>query len=225
MELKDRLRELRGSMSQADCAAELGVPLANYNKWENGVNPSIKALCQIADYYKITLDYLVGRTDVKDIDYKNINDEVGLNETSIRSLKKIRIEAPDEFEILQFMLERDLTLSETEGQDPNTDYLIYSMAIGIPPQNPDLKYIDDFSYFRIRGLRTLLKYFTYDPESFVSYFQADQNRTLTDIESLTKSRTAEYFLTRIMNFNKYIFWTSTHRLEKKKQNKTDKTDT
>lgn len=76
MELKDRLRELRGNMSQADCAAELGVPLANYNKWENGVNPSIKVLCQIADYYNITLDYLVGRTNVKDINYKDINGQL-----------------------------------------------------------------------------------------------------------------------------------------------------
>ena len=35
-------------------------------RWENGSSPSLKATCQIADFFDVSLDYLAGKTPQKD---------------------------------------------------------------------------------------------------------------------------------------------------------------
>lgn len=60
----DRIRELReqSGLSQKEIAAELGMQLTQYRRYENGERkPAIDFLIQIADKYGVTLDYLVGR--------------------------------------------------------------------------------------------------------------------------------------------------------------------
>lgn len=55
------LREERG-MKQAQIAIILGVKQNTYSNWENGTrNPSLEMLVKIADYYKTSTDYLLGR--------------------------------------------------------------------------------------------------------------------------------------------------------------------
>ena len=59
-----RLKEIRESsgISQKDFAAIIGVPANTYNQWENGKRqPDPELLIQIADYFNVTMDYLVGR--------------------------------------------------------------------------------------------------------------------------------------------------------------------
>lgn len=56
-----RLKELRNAtgLNQTETANLIGIPRLNYNKYElETVEPSIETLCQIADYYNVTLDYL-----------------------------------------------------------------------------------------------------------------------------------------------------------------------
>ena len=60
------LREERG-MKQAQIAIILGVKQNTYSNWENGTrNPSLEMLVKIADYYKTSTDYLLGRSKEKE---------------------------------------------------------------------------------------------------------------------------------------------------------------
>ncbi len=97
MELKDRLRELRGNKTQAqitgdlnETAQELGyskIKLENYNKWENGSSPNYNTLCLIADYYNTSIDYLIGRSNVKNLDFTSLNITLGLTDDCIETIK------------------------------------------------------------------------------------------------------------------------------------------
>ena len=96
MELKDRLRELRGKKSQRQCASDLNVKFTNYNKWESGINiPNYKTLIDIADYYDVSLDYLTGRTDFKNADYQQTTIETGLTENAIKYIRSMSPEVRD----------------------------------------------------------------------------------------------------------------------------------
>ena len=53
MKLQDRLRELRGSVTQTQFARDIEVNPGNYSKWERGETiPDYKTLIKIADYNK-----------------------------------------------------------------------------------------------------------------------------------------------------------------------------
>lgn len=61
----DRIRDLRLSrnMSQTDLAKSLHVSQQVITKWENGKSePSSSALNNVAGYFGVSTDYLLGRT-------------------------------------------------------------------------------------------------------------------------------------------------------------------
>ncbi len=59
------LREERG-LSQAKLARELNVGTGSVGMWESaGEIPPVKKLLVIADYFGVSLDYLVGRSDIR----------------------------------------------------------------------------------------------------------------------------------------------------------------
>ena len=63
--LSDRLVELRRSrgLSQADLAVELGVSRQAYSLYETERREmDFAALCKLADYFNVSLDYLFGRS-------------------------------------------------------------------------------------------------------------------------------------------------------------------
>ena len=71
MKINENLKKLRTSknLSQSDMAEILNVSLSSYQKYErdkNNVTPSLEVLERIADYYGITLDYLLGREPLPD---------------------------------------------------------------------------------------------------------------------------------------------------------------
>ena len=62
----DRLKELReeAGLSQKAMAKKLDISSGAYCYYETNVNePSIVVLKKIADYFDVTADYLLGRTD------------------------------------------------------------------------------------------------------------------------------------------------------------------
>ena len=64
--LGDRLRVLRKErkVSQKELAEYLGISIRGYQFYESEDNePNIKRLIALADFYGVTIDYLVGRTD------------------------------------------------------------------------------------------------------------------------------------------------------------------
>ncbi len=69
-----RLLELRTEkkLSQRDVAKLFNISQGTYNNWENGkTQPSIEQLVSIADYFDVSLDYLLGRNDYEQ--YANAN--------------------------------------------------------------------------------------------------------------------------------------------------------
>ena len=53
-------REIHG-YSQTRLAKATGIKQQNINRWEKGVLPNIDFCVQLADFYGITLDELIGR--------------------------------------------------------------------------------------------------------------------------------------------------------------------
>lgn len=55
------LRRQKG-MTQEALAAEMGVTVGAVSKWENNMTlPDVQMLCNLADYFKVTTDKLLGR--------------------------------------------------------------------------------------------------------------------------------------------------------------------
>ena len=67
--MKYRIRDLRedNDLSQSQIAKELNIHQTTYSDYELGnLNVPVSVLCQLADFYGTSIDYLVGKTDVKE---------------------------------------------------------------------------------------------------------------------------------------------------------------
>lgn len=66
MNLRDRIKELANQrkVSVAELERALGFGNGSISKW-NKQSPSTEKLKQVADYFQVSLDYLVGRSDDK----------------------------------------------------------------------------------------------------------------------------------------------------------------
>ena len=65
-----RLRELREKrkISQLKLAMDLNINQNSISRYENGAREADYAmLIKFADYFNVSLDYLLGRTDIPDI--------------------------------------------------------------------------------------------------------------------------------------------------------------
>lgn len=60
-----RLKELRiaKGMTQNELAKVIGYSSLSYARYEKGERePDINTLCKLADYFEVSVDYLIGRT-------------------------------------------------------------------------------------------------------------------------------------------------------------------
>lgn len=67
MFFSDRLKELRkqAGITQGDLATVIGIVLKQVQRYELGQSePTLSKLLALADYFNVSLDYLVGRSDV-----------------------------------------------------------------------------------------------------------------------------------------------------------------
>lgn len=65
-----RLKKIReeNGLSQTAAAKRIGWSVTRWNNYEVGVSiPECEALVQIADLFSVSTDYLLGRTDKRDI--------------------------------------------------------------------------------------------------------------------------------------------------------------
>lgn len=64
--LGERLRSLRGKRTQEEVSKALGLSRARYSHYENNrVEPDTEILNKMADFFNVSTDYLLGRTDKK----------------------------------------------------------------------------------------------------------------------------------------------------------------
>ena len=62
-----RLKEIREQRryTQAELARYFDIPLRTYQNYEREINdPSSDFLCKLADFYGVSTDYLLGKTDI-----------------------------------------------------------------------------------------------------------------------------------------------------------------
>ena len=88
----NRLREIREDhdLSQKQMAEILNINRSTYSLWELGINIiPLKELCNFADYFKISLDYILNISNYKNS--KNYVEKLNL-ETLGYNMKKIRIQ-------------------------------------------------------------------------------------------------------------------------------------
>lgn len=66
MKLAERLKALRleNHLKQEEVAKELGISMRTYCRYEYGERePAASALWRMADFYGVSIDYMVGRRD------------------------------------------------------------------------------------------------------------------------------------------------------------------
>ena len=63
---------LQKNATQSEVAKLLNMSQGSYFKYENGdTEPSIEKLIKLADFYNVSIDYLVGRDTSNDVGYLN----------------------------------------------------------------------------------------------------------------------------------------------------------
>ena len=64
-----RLRDLREDLdlTQIEISKMIGCSQTTYSRYETGITDIPNdVLCKLADFYKVNLDYIFGRTDIKE---------------------------------------------------------------------------------------------------------------------------------------------------------------
>lgn len=105
MEFSERLKNLRNQaqLTQVYVAEKLGISQPAYASWERGIKkPTQENLVKIAQILNVSVDYLVGNSDVKENNLDNIEllfrmNSKGLTEEEKEIFKK---------ELIEFIKER-----------------------------------------------------------------------------------------------------------------------
>ena len=65
----ERIRLLRGEkhLTQAEVAREVGLSARGYQDLELGATPRGDTLLAIAEFYGVSIDWLMGRTDTREV--------------------------------------------------------------------------------------------------------------------------------------------------------------
>ncbi|MCM1194414.1 MAG: helix-turn-helix transcriptional regulator [Firmicutes bacterium] len=59
--LEELIAERKLTISQL--SKSIGIPPTTMYSWQNGIQPTAEKLVKLADYFGVTIDYLVGRED------------------------------------------------------------------------------------------------------------------------------------------------------------------
>lgn len=84
-----RLKKLRTEkqISQAELATVLNISNRTISMYEQGNSePTIETLSKMANYFNVTTDYLIGRSDGRTLENQEIHKSLGLTDESIATL-------------------------------------------------------------------------------------------------------------------------------------------
>jgi transcriptional regulator with XRE-family HTH domain len=76
------------NLSQETLSNDLNIPRATLASWESGNrNPELSTMISIAEYFNVSIDYLVGRTEIRNLDLiynaKSKLDIIGAEDTEL----------------------------------------------------------------------------------------------------------------------------------------------
>ena len=94
----NRLRELRKlkGLTQKEVALAINVSAQSYGYYENWINkPDPETLIKLADFFEVSIDYLVGRSD----DFGNVN--VIANGAELSEYEKTLLECFDKLNLFE----------------------------------------------------------------------------------------------------------------------------
>ena len=91
MDIGERIKKLRKEkgITQEHLASETGISRVTLGFYERNENqPPIDVACALAEYFNISTDYLLGRTESMSVDIDNIaiNKKYGLSDAAIQNL-------------------------------------------------------------------------------------------------------------------------------------------
>jgi DNA-binding XRE family transcriptional regulator len=120
--VKDRLKELRGGLTQADFAKKFDVVAVTISQIENGKqNPSWELALRICEAYNCSMDWLQGRSDIQNIQqlsydsYKEkYHEQVEKNSFLLEKIIKLQDE------LLKFSYEKNI--EKSLKKDIETDF-------------------------------------------------------------------------------------------------------
>ncbi|MGG5340213.1 hypothetical protein IGJ48_002925 [Enterococcus pernyi] len=131
MNTKDRIKQLaiQRKITIAELERKLHIANGTIGKWDKQ-NPSIEPLKKLADYFGVTTDYLLGRTDTPEFTTKDEKDVQQIlenlinglsNENSLAFLKNGGVEIDEEdAELLRDSLERTVRRSKILAKEKFT---------------------------------------------------------------------------------------------------------
>lgn len=163
MSISKRLKELRNlhKLSRREMAEIIGIKERAVLSYEiDESNPPYDVLIKFADYFKVSTDYLLCRTDIKEQAQKDLSSLIGISEQSKRMSKNMPDliqQLPEHLQtafcqILYTLVENELTLEKKQGiieQDFEAEEVIYEFPVssfsaaaayngaGIPLDNDD----------------------------------------------------------------------------------------
>lgn len=114
--IKD-LRHEKGLSLRAMCA-EINIPASTLSQYERGVRePNISMLIKLADYFNVSVDYLIGREPkaktIKSYQYYVLDDDYTLKKLGVTApTSEIPVLDKGEFEALKYSLESNDKLSD-----------------------------------------------------------------------------------------------------------------
>ena len=76
-DFRENLRKLRtdNSLTQEELSKKLNVSPSTISQYENGIRePGISQLINIAKTFNVSVDYLLGLTNIKELDSKQVSD-------------------------------------------------------------------------------------------------------------------------------------------------------
>lgn len=117
----NKIKELRKlkNLTQRELAKQIGITQPALSNYEDGRNPEISILTKLADFFGVTVDYLIGREPktktIRSYHYYIINENYTLKKlgvTAPTSESEIPILDESEFEALKYSLESNDKLSD-----------------------------------------------------------------------------------------------------------------
>ncbi|HBJ1648630.1 helix-turn-helix domain-containing protein [Clostridium botulinum] len=130
MLLKDRLKELRieKNLLQKDLANFLNITTSAYGYYEQGKRiPDSDTVKKIADFFNVSLDYLIGNSDIKESAEILINNNLStkannspIDDKLIEKLKNLDDESKKELEKYMDLLKLKESMDESKNEVPSS---------------------------------------------------------------------------------------------------------
>lgn len=90
MTLSEKMKKLRKErkITQEQLAKDIGVERSSIGKYETGTQPSTDIITRLADYFNVSVDYLLGRDEIKNPPQGDGNYTMELNGRDERDISR-----------------------------------------------------------------------------------------------------------------------------------------